>query len=113
MVTLLRSFRALLRKLSWIVFCCDGFSIYSDSPGQKSFQGYCKPIIDNSIWARVCAAAGFWFLVSGSWFLTDHSLTGVATDRGTRNQKPETRNLPSSSCLTPSRPSNTKLVYLV
>src|SRR5581483_2746281 len=37
-----------------------------DSPGQKSFQGYCKPIIVNSIWARLCAAAGFWFLVPGS-----------------------------------------------
>src|SRR5437870_9430961 len=52
MVMLLRSLRALLRKLSWIVFCCDGFSIYQTPPGQKSFQGYCKPIIVNSIWAR-------------------------------------------------------------
>src|ERR1044072_6551751 len=38
MVTLLRSLRALLRKLSWIVFCCDGFSIYQ-TPRSKIFKG--------------------------------------------------------------------------
>src|ERR1044072_9370810 len=38
MVTLLRSLRALLRKLSWIVFCCDGFSIYQ-TPRLKIFKG--------------------------------------------------------------------------